>query len=256
MNVQDDLYLGSGFTLGVTTSANPTLNQGCGPLGRVFVYNIQPLTKATANIAALQHPTNGTPLVLTAATGVTKTTAPDGTTVYQFDVPRVPSATTSANMSTIAVTFKGYDTYWQPMTQTLTLGGSATTVNALKAMYAITSVTPNGTDGTNNVSIGSSDIFGLPFACADVGFILSVKWAETLADDAGTFVAAVQTIPSTAALGDVRGTYLPSSASDGTKRLVIAQHLLGSQCSSTATKFTFVNGASATVTGAIGVQQV
>lgn len=256
MNVRDDLYLGSGFTLGLTGSANPTQQQGCGPLGRVFVYDIVPLTKQTANIAALQHTTTGTALTLAAGTGVTKTTAPDGTTVYQFDVPRVPSATTSANMSTIAVTFRGYDKYWQPMTQTLTLGASATTVNGLKAFLAIASVTPNGTDGTNNVSIGSSDIFGLPFSAPDAGFILAAKWAETLAQDAGTFVAAVQTIPSTAALGDVRGTYLPSSASDGTKRLVIAQYIQASQCGSNAVQFTYVNGASVTVTGAVGVQQV
>ena len=45
----------------------------------------------------------------------------------------------------------------------------------------------------------------------------STKWNNTLAQDAGTFVAADATSPATSATGDPRGTYLPSSASDGTR---------------------------------------
>ena len=258
MNVQDDLYLGSGFSLGATSADNPTAQQGCGPMGRYLVYNIVPLTKQTANIAALQHTTAGTALTLAAGTGVTAGLAPDGSgaTVYQFDVPRCVGITTSASMAGINFTIVGYDAYGQKMTQTRAGGGSATTVNTTKAFKSILSVTPDGTDGVNNVSIGSADIFGMPFAITDVGYVLSNKWAETLAADAGTFVAADQTIPATAATGDVRGTYAPSSASDGTKRLVMGLHLISTQCGSNAQQFTAKNASNVTITGAIGVPQV
>lgn len=257
MNVQDDLYLGSGFTLGGQSSANPTLQQGCGPMGRTAVRSFIPLTKQAANIAALQHVTTGGLLVLAAGTGVTAGVAPDGSgrAVIVLDVPRCLSFTTSADMHLVTLTVVGFDEYGAQMSQAKVLGSSATTVNTLKAFKSVLSITSNATDGTNNVSVGTADIFGLQFAIADVGYIAWNRWAETLAADAGTFVAADQTIPATTLTGDVRGTYAPSSASDGTKRLVIGMHLISSLCGATAQKFTTVANA-VTTTGAIGVPQV
>ncbi len=254
MNIQDDLYLGSLFTLKATGDANPTLNQGCGPMGRIAYYNVVPLAKGTANIAALQHTVAGAALVLAAGTGITAGVAPDGSgrTVYVLDVPRAISVTTSADMSLVTVTIRGFDVYGNAMTVAKVLPASATTANTLKAFKSVLSVTADVTDGTNNVSIGTSDVLGLPFAVPDAGYITSVKWKNVLAQDAGTFVAAVQTIPSTSLLGDVRGTYTPSDAPDGAKRLVVAMHLQASQCGSGAQVFTTTGP----VVGAIGVAQV
>lgn len=248
MQVSDDLYLGNPQTQGTrkaTTDANPTLQGGVGPMGRTTFYNVVPLTKGAANIAALQHTTAATALTLTAGTGVTKTVAPDGSgaVAYKLDVPRAISFTTSADMSAVSVTVTGYDVYGQKMTQTLALGASATTVNTTKAFMYVTSIVASATDGTNNVSVGTADIFGLPYAALDAGYVIP-KWAEALAIDAGTFVAAVTTDPATATTGDVRGTYAPSSASDGTRRLVVWQHLPAAAA-----------GSSATLVGAYGVTQ-
>lgn len=253
MHVQDDLHLGGLFVVPGTTP-DPTLQMGVGPLGRLAFYNIVPLVKQTANIAALQHTTAATALTLAAGTGVTATTAPDGSgrTVYAFDVPRAVSFTTSADMSAVTMTVVGFDVYGQLMTQTKVLPGSATTVNTLKAFKSVLSVTASATDGVNNVSVGSSDVLGLPWAITDAGYIVSAGWNNTLARDAGTFVAAVATFPATAATGDVRGTYVPSSATDGAKRLVLGLHLIGSQVGVNSTLFS----PSGTVTGAIGVAQV
>lgn len=234
MQINDDLYLGNARNIGVlgTTSANPTLQAGAGPLGRIYFLNIVPLLKATANIAALQHTTASTALVLTAGTGITTGLAPDGSgrTVYILDCNRCLSFTTSADMSAVTLTVLGFDRYGQPMTQNKVLPASATTANSLKAFASVLSITANVTDGTNNVSVGTADIFGLAFSAQTADYIVSNKWAGALAQDAGTFVAAVATIPATALTGDVRGTYAPSSASDGAKRLVIGQHLQASQC--------------------------
>ena len=63
-------------------------------------------------------------------------------------------------------------------------------------------------------------IIGLPVRVTDAGYLASVGYNNTLARDAGTFVAAA-TAAATTTTGDVRGTYVPSAACDGIKRLVI-----------------------------------
>lgn len=249
MQVSDDLYLG-GFSIGsggpppaATSAENPTINQGVGPMGRVAHRSIVPLTKQNNNLATTQHITNGTPLTLTAGTGVTSTTAPDGSgsTVLKFDVARCPSLTSTANLSAANFTFVGFDEYGRKTTQTMA-GPNNNTVIAKKAFMSILSVTPDTTDGANNVTAGSSDTFGLQYAISDATFLTAVKWANSFVTDTGTFTVADATTPATASTGDPRGTYVPSSASNGSRRLIIQMHLGPTQC-----------GASSTQVGAIGV---
>jgi hypothetical protein len=94
------------------------------------------------------------------------------------------------------------------------------------------------------VTIGTSDILGLPLRAIDAGYVVKVGWNNTLAQDAGTFVIADMTNPATSTTGDVRGTYKPSTACDGIKRLVmtIAVPAIGA-------------GPNATRVGALGVTQ-
>lgn len=247
MQVPDDLYLGgflpsNGLLPAAGSSADPTINQGVGPAGRIVFRNILPLTLQPDNVAALQHMVAGTALTLTAGTGVTLGTAPNGSqrAVIVLDVNRAPSLTSTADLRLINFTVTGFDTYGRLQTATRA-GPNNNTVNFLKAFASILSVVPDTTDGTHNVSVGTSDVFGMSFVAADAGYIIP-KWANALADDAGTFVAADATSPATASTGDPRGTYTPSSASNGTRRLVVWQHLTGPQC-----------GANATVVNAIGV---
>jgi hypothetical protein len=77
----------------------------------------------------------------------------------------------------------------------------------------------------------------------NVAYVSSVRWDSTLAADAGTFVAAVTTAATTTS-GDVRGTYVPSSATNGTKRLVMGVLLPA-----------IAVGPNSTRTGALGVTQ-
>jgi hypothetical protein len=76
----------------------------------------------------------------------------------------------------------------------------------------------------------------LPFALLDVGYVAHLSWASTLARDTGTATAADTTSPATSSTGDVRGTYAPSSASNGSRRLVMGIHLTGAQCGPSATR--------------------
>lgn len=246
----DDLYTGpdggpNAFSLGATASGNPTKNWGVGPLGRIVFLNQLPLTLATANIAALQASASGVVLTLAAGTGITTGLAPDGSgaTVYILDVPRCVSLTSTSNLSAINYLIVGYDQYGKKLSALL-VGPNNNTVNTLKAFQSVLSVTAQGTSAST-VSVGTSDIFGLPFRMIDAGYILSAKWANVLAQNAGTFVVADQTTPATNATGDVRGTYAQSgAASNGSRRLVIAMHVDGTQC-----------GSNGTLINAIGVAQ-
>ena len=235
MHVSDNLHMGgmlvaAGILPLKTASANPTVQQGVGPLGRVFAYDIVPLTIQTASLAVLQAPTNGTGLTLVAGTGITLGTAPDGSgvTTYFFDVPRAVSLTSGANLSAINFLITGYDNYGRRTTQ-LQAGPNNNTVNTLKTFAGVISVVPQGTSAST-VSVGSSDIFGLPYVISDAGYAAAVKWNNTLAQDAGTLVLADATSPATSATGDPRGTYKPSAnASNGARRLVFLQIMKDNQ---------------------------
>lgn len=247
MEVSDDLYTGPVGPNGwvVPAEANPTRQYGTGPLGRIVFRNIVPAALAVANVAVLQAMTAAVALTLAAGAGITAGTAPDGTgaVVYTLDVARSVSLTSVSDLSAITFTVLGYDEYGQPMSQAM-VGPNNNTVNSLKAFKSVKSVTPSATSA-NTVSVGTADVFGLPFRMIDAGYILSAKWAGALAQNAGTFVAADQTSPASTTTGDVRGTFAQSgAASDGVRRLVIAMHVDNSQC-----------GSNATQTNALGVTQ-
>lgn len=230
----DDIYLGGAVsTLLPNPSAQlPLGGRGFGPLGRVYLYDIVPLTLNAANIAASQSPAAGA-IVLTAGTGVTAVVDAFGTTRYTLDVPRAIRYVSGSNDSGITFTATGYDFYGQSQTETVT-GANAGTATGKKAFSSITGVVASGSVA-GTLTIGTTDVLGLPVSILDAGYVQDVGWANALARDAGTFVVADATSPATATTGDVRGTYVPSSASNGTRRLVFAVGLTGIQVGPNAT---------------------
>lgn len=245
MQVSDDLYLGAAQIPSVSDSANPSpMSQGVGPMARVFIWDVVPLTLQAAGLAASQNPTSGSTFTLTAGTGVTLRVRADGTNEYVLDTPRSVTIT-AAGANTATYLVRGYDQYGQAMSQLLA-APSTSTVATTKAFKTVTSVTnANATAGTNGLTVGFNDKLGLPFRVTDVGYVISVKWAQTLAADAGTFVAADTTSPATTSTTDVRGSYTPSSAANGTRRLVMAIALPA-----------IAAGPNATRLGAVGEPQV
>ena len=216
------------------------MDLGVGPLGRVYVWDCVPQTLQTANIAASQTASAAGAVTLTAGTSAKSVVRPDGVSVIQLNTPRALQINTSTTARTI--TISGYDYYGQPMTEAITVATAGTAKSGKKAFYQIASATINGT--ATAVTIGTADIFGLPVRCFDAGYVVKVGWNNTLAQDAGTFVVADMTNPATSTTGDVRGTYQPSTASDGIKRLVMTIALPG-----------IAVGPNATRTGALGVTQ-
>jgi hypothetical protein len=216
------------------------MDLGVGPLGRVYVWDCVPQALQTANIAASQAPSGAGSLTLTAGTSAKSVVRADGTTVIQLNTPRALQVNTSTTAR--AVTISGYDYFGQPMTETITVSVAGTPVNGKKAFYQISGATINGS--ATAVTIGTTDILGLPIRVIDAGYVVKVGWNNTLAQDAGTLVVADMTNPATSTTGDVRGTYTPSSASNGVKRLVM-----------TIAVPAIAAGPNATRTGALGVTQ-
>lgn len=229
----DDVYLGTGNSLNPTGVGTGAVITGIGPLGRLAVYDIQPLTLNAANVAASQSPGSGA-ITLTAGTGTTSVTAPNGLTAVQLDVPRILRYTSGGVDTGITFTATGFDFYGQAMSETVT-GASGAVASGKKAFWQITGVAASGAVA-GTFSLGTGDIFGVPFFAANAVYIQGVQWNSTLAKDTGTFVAGVTTT-ATKTTGDVRGTYAPSTgASDGTKRLVMMQAISAAQVGTSATR--------------------
>ncbi len=215
---------------------------GIGPLGRVYVFDVVPQTLQAANIAASQTPAAAGALTLTAGTSVKSVVRTDGTTVLQLDCPRAVSIFLTTGGTARAYTVAGYDYYGQPMSEVITTVAAATTAGK-KAFYQITSVTGAGGGSVTAVTVGTTDVLGLPVRVTDGGYLCHVGWNGSFSVDTGTLAAAA-TATATTTTGDVRGTFIPSTATNGIKRLVLGIMLPG-----------IAVGPNATRTGAFGVTQ-
>lgn len=220
------------------------MERGVGPLGRIYVFDVIPQAKLTNNISVAASYAVAGNATLAAGAGTKAATTVAGTSVIQLDCPRAVAITIGAG--TIAdtnVTVSGFDYYGQAMSEVIATGTTqSTTVNGKKAFYQVSQVAVAGDCGAT-IAVGTTDIIGLPVRVTDAGYLASVGYNNTLARDAGTFVAAA-TATATTTTGDVRGTYLPSGACDGIKRLVMGILLPG-----------IAVGPNATRVGALGVTQ-
>lgn len=233
----DDLYMGTATgpqTAAWSAGGNPgQIGQGVGPLGRVYIYDVVPLTASATAVCAAQ--------AVAAAGNATINGGQATAGVATFAVARnVVVVSSNAGDTTQTVTVTGTDFYGQTQTQAIALNGT-TSVGSLKAFKTITQVAVSAAM-TGNLSVGTGNVFGLPFKVTNAGYLLRTGWDNAVADNAGTFVAA-DSATATASTGDVRGTFAPSgSAPDGARRLVIAIGLTAIQV-----------GPNATQAGAIGV---
>ncbi|KHQ51088.1 hypothetical protein [Mameliella alba] len=139
--------------------------------------------------------------------------ATDG--VATLDVPRnITLTVATTDHSGLTITVTGTDEYGATVVEDIT-GPNNNTVSGKKAFKTVTAVESDGAIATNGISVGFGDVLGLPVFMAEAGDKVYEKEDGATAT-AGTFVAGVQTTPS-ATTGDVRGTYDPNSAADGSK---------------------------------------
>lgn len=130
--------------------------------------------------------------------------------VATFDVPRNVVA---AWTGTAVLTITGTDQYGSIMTQA---SASGTSLTGTKAFKTITSASLSA--DVTGLTIGSGDVLGLPYRVSANGLMAA---RANNAIDAGTFVPAVTTDPATTTTGDVRGTFDPAVALNGTNTVAV-----------------------------------
>ncbi len=154
-------------------------------------WNITPATTSNANIVVSTNaPADFSNLTLAGDNVATKLITQSNTPNYtQFDWPRVPTVTISgADLAgDISVTVFGYDFYGIPMQHTYVVKNRGTyptnSAGSLsvpsKAFYSVSRVSLS-TALTNGafISLGASDVFGLPFVVNNVGDITSIGWGN------------------------------------------------------------------------------
>lgn len=234
----DDLWLGpvtGRHTQNAAGSAPPS--RGFGPLGRTYVYDIVPAALSATAICAAQAIAGAGAATINGANASGGVATNDYSRCLRY-------VSSNVGDTTQTVTVVGTDIWGNPQTETKTLNGT-TVVSGTKAFKTVTSVTVSAALA-GNLSVGTIDKFGLPVYLKNGGYLLSAMWqadaTATFAKDAGTLVLGDATSPATATTTDTRGCYTPSSAADGSKRLVLAIALTGVQV-----------GPSGTLLGLMGV---
>jgi len=194
----------------------------------------------TGSIVGYSNPTT---YILSAVTATTATLLTSAGGAVVTTAGTITGLTFTLGVAPVTATVSGYDYYGQAMTEAITTSSAvSTTVTGKKAFYQVSAISVSAATGTALVA-GTSDVIGLPVRVVDAGYVMRAGWANTLANNAGTFVQA-DTTTATSTTGDVRGTYKPSTATNGYSRLVLAIGLTGIQVGPNSTRL-----------GALGVNQ-
>ena len=130
-----------------------------------------------------------------------------------LDVPRNIIITSAGNDSGRTFTVTGKDVYGNTVVEAIT--GANVGVAAGKKAFSGSVAISIDAAAAGNVKIGWGNVLGLPVYLPNAVHILK-ELQDGAAPTAGTTVAGDQSFPS-ATTGDVRGTYVPNSAPDGTK---------------------------------------
>jgi len=143
--------------------------------------------------------------------------AADG--VATFDVPRnVVAAWTTAAVLTVT----GTDAYGNVVVESSASGTALTGKKAFKTITAVAFST-----AVTGATVGTGDVLGLPAFLPGKAYVTR-ELEDGNAAAAGTVVAGVDAV-ATAATGDVRGTYDPNSACNGTKAFALIATLADQQ---------------------------
>jgi len=199
-------HFSDGVRAGRNFANNGTANQPGVFMSPINVYDVVPATLDADGICAQQ--------TLAAAGNATLNGALASGGTVTLDVPR-NVVVDAAGAATAVLTITGTDVYGIPMSEAITLNGT-TAVAGKKAFKTITRVAASA--AATDFFVGTGDVFGLPIDANSRNYVLTA-WNGAFVTT-GTFVAADATAATTTT-GDVRGTFAPADAADGTKRLTL-----------------------------------
>ena len=173
--------------------------------------NENSMTKTTMVVVNLGAPDAASATAVCAAqvgTAATAMTINGGLAVNGAVIFDVPRNVVAAWTGTAVLTVEGFDEYGVFMRES---SASGATFAGKKAFKRVTKVTPSA--NITGATVGSGDVIGLPMFLSMVGSVVR-ELQDGAAATAGTLVAGVTT-KATALTGDVRGTYDPSAACNG-----------------------------------------
>jgi hypothetical protein len=199
-------HFSDGVRAGRNFANNGTANQPGVFMSPINVYDVVPVALDADGICAQQTLAGAGNALLNGALA-------SGGTVT-LDVPR-NVIVDAAGAATAVLTITGTDVYGIPMSEAITLNGT-TAVAGKKAFKTITRVAASA--AATDIFVGTGDVFGLPIDANSRNYVLTA-WNGAFVTT-GTFVAADATAATTTT-GDVRGTFAPADAADGTKRLTL-----------------------------------
>lgn len=203
-------HFSDGVRVGRFFGNNGTASQPGVFMSAINVFDIAPIALSATAIAAAQAVAAAGNLIING------TQAVNGV-VTLLAARCLSIVSTNIADTTQTATIFGTDFYGLPQTETITFNGT-TTVNGRKAFLSITRVSVSAALA-GNASVGTADIFGLPFRVANRNYAIT-GWNGAIVTT-GTFTAADATSPATSTTGDVRGTFAVPDAANGTKRLTV-----------------------------------
>lgn len=193
----DELFVGNAYEPAARS------NRGA-PLTPVVQVDLGvPATASANSICTSQSVSSGVAAVITAGT---------------LDVPRNVVA---AWTNTAIVTVTGTDKYGKTLVES---SASGTSFTGKKAFKTVTSVVFNAS--VTGATVGSGVVLGLPYRLGGKYDILAGYMDTTLENATSTVVAGDATTPS-ATTGDVRGTYSPATAPNGSRQYRVWMKIYG-----------------------------
>lgn len=206
-------HVGSPFRVGGYTIGKGNQKGVPGALtSPIYIYEVTPVTGSSNSIALAQAVSGAGNLTLAGdivSSGVA--------TIAETYGRNVSVTSSSGTDTTQTATFTGTDAYGVALVETVTVTGT-TTALGLKAFKTVSQVAISAAT-VGNISAGTGDAFGVPYRINKKGS-LQAFWDATWNSGSGTTTVAV-TSTATATTGDVRGTYTPATASDGTRTLAL-----------------------------------
>ena len=201
---QTTTLLQNGMTFDVNGTNFP-LQQGI-PIGPIYTFKVVPVPKNTICITSAQSMTAPGFMTLNSSytVGVADTNINgdsgylnnyisstvkelNGNSIIYLDCERAPSYTitggTTTNSTDVKIILTGVDYRGQPATRSVTIAANTIvgTYNFTSEILGIQYVYIDGaiSTGESQISIGSSDIIGLPYFVPDVSYILQISRSQT-----------------------------------------------------------------------------
>lgn len=198
---------GSSFTLQVEQVGETIFNDG----GNVAVKPEGVAVAPKMVLVSLGAPATASSTALVASQSLAAASTTGATLVTNTLDGAAGRNVVAAWTGTAVLTVSGTDVYGNAITES---SASGTSFTGAKAFKTVTKITVSA--DVTGLTAGTGTVLGLPVFLTNTGYVIKELVDGAVAGTAGTYVKGI-TAASTATTGDVRGTYAPNSAPNGSR---------------------------------------